>query len=68
MNKDIIQGNWKQLKGKIREQWGELTNDEIDKLHGTAEELEGIIQKKYGYQKDRVKKEMQDFLDKNNVH
>lgn len=67
MNKDIIEGNWNQLKGKVRQQWGDLTDDEIQRMKGSREELGGLIQKKYGYQKERVEKEIDTFLKNNKV-
>lgn len=67
MNKDIIQGNWQQLKGKVRQQWGDLTDDEVQRLKGTREELGGLIQKKYGYQKDRVEREIDNFIKANRL-
>ena len=66
MNKDIIKGKWHEIKGKLKNQWGNLTDDEITQINGSFEELEGILQKKYGYQKDQAQKEIQEFLDKNN--
>lgn len=66
MNKDIIEGNWKEAKGKIRQQWANLTDDEIGHAKGTREELSGMIQKTYGYQKDRAEKEIDDFIKTNN--
>lgn len=65
MDKDIIKGNWKEIKGKLRQQWGKLTDDDVAKMKGSYEELEGLLQKSYGYQKDQVKKEINKFLDKN---
>ena len=66
MNKDIIKGKWHEIKGQVKQQWGKLTDDEITQMNGTYEELAGILQKKYGYQKDQAQKEIQVFLDKNN--
>lgn len=66
MNKDIIQGNWNELKGKVKQQWGKLTDDEITQMQGSFEKLEGILQKKYGYGKEQAQKEIQTFLDKHN--
>ncbi|OJW51467.1 MAG: general stress protein CsbD [Alphaproteobacteria bacterium 41-28] len=66
MNKDIIKGKWHEIKGRVKQQWGKLTDDEISQINGSYEELEGILQKKYGYQKDEVEKEIRTFLDKNN--
>lgn len=48
MNWNIIEGQWKELTGAIREKWGELTEDEITQLEGKRDRLEGLIQKKYG--------------------
>lgn len=59
MNKDILEGTWKQFKGQIRNKWGKLTDDEIDKAEGNLEYLAGTIQKKYGESKDRVEKDLQ---------
>jgi uncharacterized protein YjbJ (UPF0337 family) len=66
MNKEIIKGKWHEIKGKLKTQWGKLTDDEITQINGSSEELEGILQKKYGYQKDQAQKEIKSFLDKNN--
>ncbi len=68
MNKDIVQGHWHEMKGKVKQQWGQLTEDEITRLNGTREELRGLIQQKYGYQKDRIEKEIDKFLEQNGYH
>lgn len=65
MNKDIIQGNWKQIKGKLKTQWGKLTDDEIAQMNGSFEELSGVLQERYGYNKDTAKKEIDEFVEKN---
>ncbi|MBN8970780.1 MAG: CsbD family protein, partial [Rhizobiales bacterium] len=51
----------KQLKGKIKEQWGKLTDDDLDVINGKRDQLEGKIQERYGYQKDQTKKEIDDW-------
>ena len=61
MNWDRIEGNWKELKGQVREKWGRLTNDEIDVIAGRRERLEGTIQRVYGKSKDEVKREVDEF-------
>lgn len=66
MNKDIVKGNWKEIKGKLKQQWGKLTDDEITQIDGSYDELEGILQKSYGYQKEEAKREIETFIDKNN--
>lgn len=59
---DIVQGKWKEIKGKIRQKWGELTDDDISKMKGTREELEGAIQKKYGYKKEEAAEQVSSFM------
>jgi uncharacterized protein YjbJ (UPF0337 family) len=65
MNEDIIKGKWHEIKGQLKQQWGKLTDDEITQMRGSYEELEGILQKKYGYQKDQAEKEIETFLNRN---
>lgn len=57
MNNDILEGNWKQLKGKVRENWGKLTDDEVDEIAGKKENFVGKIQEKYGMKRDEAEKE-----------
>jgi uncharacterized protein YjbJ (UPF0337 family) len=63
MNKDILQGQWTQLKGRIRKQWGKLTDDDVDQVQGDAEVLSGKIQERYGRTKDEARKEVERFFD-----
>jgi uncharacterized protein YjbJ (UPF0337 family) len=65
MNRDIVKGHWNEIKGKLKQQWGKLTDDQIDQMEGSYDELEGILQKNYGYQKDQVKKEIDSFIEAN---
>ena len=58
MNWDRVSGNWKQMKAKIKEQWGKLTDDEIEQIAGNREQLEGKIQERYGIAKDQVRKQI----------
>jgi uncharacterized protein YjbJ (UPF0337 family) len=62
MNWDRVQGNWKQFSGKVKEKWGQLTDDDLTQIDGNREQLEGKIQARYGYAKDQVKKEVDDWL------
>jgi uncharacterized protein YjbJ (UPF0337 family) len=55
MDWNRVEGNWKQLKGKVKEQWGKLTDDDLDVIAGKRDQLEGKIQERYGLEKDRVK-------------
>jgi uncharacterized protein YjbJ (UPF0337 family) len=61
MDWDRVEGNWKQIKGKIKEQWGDLTDDDLDEIAGKREQLEGKIQERYGLEKDRVRRDVDDW-------
>ena len=65
MNKDQVQGNWKQLKGKVKEQWGKLTDDDLDQIAGKRDQLEGKIQERYGIQRDEAERQIKDFRRRN---
>ncbi|WOC15415.1 CsbD family protein [Pseudochrobactrum sp. MP213Fo] len=54
-----LEGNWKQVKGNIKEQWGKLTDDDLDEINGHREQLEGKIQERYGIEKDCVKSDIE---------
>lgn len=62
MNNDRIEGNWKELKGKIKEQYGKLTDKELTEAEGSAEKLAVNLQAKYGYAKDEAKKKADKFF------
>lgn len=62
MNWDRVEGNCKQFSGKVKEQWGKLTDDDITTINGKREQLEGKIQERYGYTKDQAKKEIDDYF------
>lgn len=66
MNKDTVGGTFRQLKGKIKQQWGKLTDDEIDQMDGNADILAGKIQERYGLARDEAEKQARDFKTKNN--
>jgi uncharacterized protein YjbJ (UPF0337 family) len=61
MNWDQIQGNWKQFKGKIRQQWGDITDDELEQVGGQRDKLVGKIQEKYGLSKEEADRQIRDF-------
>lgn len=64
MNKDIFEGNWKQLKGKVQEHWGKLTNDDLDVIAGKRDQVAGKIQERYGITKDEAEKQIRAWEDK----
>jgi uncharacterized protein YjbJ (UPF0337 family) len=61
MNNDIIQGNWHQIRGKIKQMWGSLTDDDLDVIAGDRERLLGKIQERSGIERDRAEEELKDF-------
>lgn len=61
MDWNRIEGNWKQFKGKVKEQWGDLTDDDLDQIDGKREVLEGRIQERYGIAKDQVERDVNDW-------
>lgn len=58
MNEDTLKGQWTQLKGKVREQWGKLTNDDVDQIQGRSEQLIGKIQERYGVARDEAQRQV----------
>jgi cytidyltransferase-like protein len=63
MNRDTLKGQWMQLKGKVRQQWGQLTDDDIDQMQGNAEMLVGRIQERYGRSREEAEREVDRWLD-----
>jgi uncharacterized protein YjbJ (UPF0337 family) len=65
MNEDTIKGQWKQLKGKAKAAWGDLTDDELTQVEGNAEQLSGLIQERYGRTREAADREVKEFFDQN---
>lgn len=61
MDENILKGDWKIVKGKVKETWGDLTDDDITKIDGKKDQLMGTLQKKYGYQKDEAERRLNEF-------
>ena len=61
MNWDRVEGNWKQMKGKAREQWGKLTDSDWEQVAGKRDQLVGRIQERYGIAREQAQKEVDDF-------
>lgn len=61
MNEDTIQGNWKQFKGKVKEQWGKLTDDDLNVIAGKRDQLLGKIQERHGIAKDAAEQQLKDW-------
>jgi uncharacterized protein YjbJ (UPF0337 family) len=66
MNTDTLKGKWHQIKGEAKVQWGKLTDDDLDKAAGHTEKLIGLLQERYGYERDRAEREVRNFEDRHN--
>lgn len=58
MNHNILEGNWKQIKGDVQKQWGRLTDDHLDQINGNREKLAGVIQENYGIAVEEAEKQI----------
>ncbi|MCD2513959.1 CsbD family protein [Comamonas endophytica] len=65
MNEDRVSGNWKQFKGKIREQWGKLTDDDLDVVAGKRDQFIGRIQERQGVAKEEAETQLRDWQQRN---
>jgi uncharacterized protein YjbJ (UPF0337 family) len=62
MLSDVLKGKWKELRGRVKETWGELTDDDLDRIAGEWDQLVGALQKKYGYTKTKAETKASEFL------
>ena len=62
MDWNRVEGNWKQFTGKVKEQWGQLTDDDLKVINDRRDQLEGKLQERYGYDKEQVRKNVDDWL------
>jgi len=62
MNEDILKGKWHELKGTAKVKWGKLTDDDLTAVNGKAEQLQGLLQTRYGYTKEKAAEEYKDFI------
>lgn len=68
MNQDIFEGKWKEMKGQVKEWWGKLTDDDLERVEGKADQLVGLLQQKYGYTKQYAEDEINRRLEAAKVH
>jgi uncharacterized protein YjbJ (UPF0337 family) len=59
MNDDVFKGQWRQIRGKAKEWWGNLTDDDLDKINGRLDQMVGKLQERYGYSKDKANSEVE---------
>jgi uncharacterized protein YjbJ (UPF0337 family) len=62
MNEDVFKGQWTQFKGRVREQWGKLTNDDVDRIEGKSEQLVGRLQERYGWAREQAEREVDNWV------
>lgn len=63
MNNDILEGKWKQLKGSVQTRWGKITDSDFEQIKGNRERFAGIVQERYGKNKEEAKKEVNEYID-----
>jgi uncharacterized protein YjbJ (UPF0337 family) len=68
MNRDIIGGKWQQIRGKVKEEWGKLTDDDLKVVEGKFDKLAGLIRERYGYTKEKAEQELDRFCTRNNLY
>ena len=62
MNEDILKGKWREIKGGIKQKWGKLTDDDLAQVEGKEEQLLGLLQKRYGYAREKAEQEYKEFI------
>ncbi|MBI5564643.1 MAG: CsbD family protein [Chloroflexi bacterium] len=62
MNEDILKGQWKQIRGQVKQWWGMLTDDDLDKINGKRDQLIGKLQERYGYTKEQASRQIDERL------
>jgi uncharacterized protein YjbJ (UPF0337 family) len=63
MNRNIAEGKWKQVKGRVQQKWGRLTDDDLDQIEGREEELVGKLQERYGKTQEEASRDVEEFFD-----
>jgi uncharacterized protein YjbJ (UPF0337 family) len=63
MNEDVLKGKWREIKGRVNEKWGKLTDNDLGEIEGKGEKLLGLLQKKYGYIRDKAELEYKDSVE-----
>jgi uncharacterized protein YjbJ (UPF0337 family) len=62
MDWNRFEGNWKEMKGKVKEKWGKLTDDDLTTINGKRDQLEGALQRRYGYAKDQARQDIDTWV------
>jgi uncharacterized protein YjbJ (UPF0337 family) len=67
MNKGLIKGKWRQLKGDIRHRWRKISDDDLNGVQGDSETFIGKLQERYGYARNRARRELDEFMDSSDI-
>ena len=62
MDKNTLKGKWKQMSGAVKKQWGKLTDEDLTRAQGDVDMLTGVLQERYGYEKEKARKEVEDWM------
>ena len=62
VNKDVLEGKWKQKRGQIKQWWGKLTDDDLERVDGNVDELTGVLQERYGYGREEAERQIESRL------
>lgn len=62
MNEDILKGKWKEIRGAVKQKWGKLTDDDLTQVKGAKDKLLGLLQKRYGYAREKAEQEYKKFI------
>jgi uncharacterized protein YjbJ (UPF0337 family) len=63
MNENQLKGQWQQIKGKVQEKWGRITNDDLDVIAGQRDQLVGLLRKRYGSAQEEIDRQVKEFED-----
>ena len=65
-NQDVLAGKWKQARGKVKQWWGKITDNDLERISGRIDQLIGVVQERYGYTREQTEKEVTKFVDQFN--
>ena len=66
-NRDVLAGKWAQARGQVKQMWGKLTDNDLDRINGRFDELAGLVQERYGYTRDQAEREVTRFIEQFNM-
>ncbi len=67
LNQDVLEGKWMEWRGMVKERWGKLTDDDMNRINGKRDQLLGKLQQRYGYAKEQAEREVDQFIESHNL-